>query len=100
MSRTFLRKSEVEADGDYSLSYGYTADDLASATPTLGTVKMSEMSDSAWVRPAGLTWTTPTQMMKWAGFVLHGNPSVLSDELRKEITAEHVDTLFLSGTQH
>jgi CubicO group peptidase (beta-lactamase class C family) len=100
MKRTFLRKAEVEADGDYALSYGYTAADLAGSNPTLGPVTMAEMSDSAWVRPAGLTWTTPTQMMSWASFVMHGNPAVLSDELRQEITKEQVDTLYLSGNQH
>jgi len=96
MDRTFLRRTEVEADGDYALSYGYGTDDLF--TGVLGPVAMSEMPDPGWGRPAGLAWTTPTQMMAWAGFIMDGGTDVLSDELRSEITAEQVDTLYGEGT--
>lgn len=96
MDRTFLRKTEVEADGDYSLSYG-----LASAgDSTPGKVTMGQMGDSAWVRPAGLAWTTPTQMASWARFLIEGDESVLSSALRSEITSEQVDTGFVSGNLH
>ncbi len=95
MTRSFLRKSEVEADGDYSLSYGIT---LSGDGPT--DVSMTQIADSAWTRPAGLMWSTPTQQMSWAKFILHGNPNVLSDALREEITTEQVDTLYQSGTYH
>jgi CubicO group peptidase (beta-lactamase class C family) len=96
MTRTFARKSEVEADGDYSLSYGFTMDDLENNGPP-GDVPMAEVGDSATVRPAGLVWTTPTQMMEWARFIMHGNTTVLSDDLRAEITTEHVDSGYLNG---
>ncbi len=94
MSRTFLRKSEVEADGDYALSYGLGSDDLKSGA--MGDVSMEFMPDPAWGRPAGLVWTTPKQMMLWADFMMQGNPGVLSDELRKKITEEQV-TLYGDG---
>jgi len=93
MSRTFLRKADVEADGDYAESFGVTP----SSPETPGEVTMEEQDDSAWVRPAGLAWTTPEQMMSWAKFVMHGDPTVLSDAMRAEITTEHMDTLFEAG---
>jgi CubicO group peptidase (beta-lactamase class C family) len=96
MARTFARKAEVEADGDYALSYGLGLDDLASGIA--GDVSMEQMPDPAWDRPAGFVWTTPTQMMAWARFLMDGDPEVLSDELRAEITTAHVDTLYGAGT--
>lgn len=96
MDRTFLRKSEVEADGDYALSYGLS--NLADSTP--GVVSMQQMGDSAWVRPAGLAWTTPSQMAQWASFLMHGDDTVLDGALRSEITSEQVDTGFLNGNLH
>ena len=95
MNRTFLRKTEVEADGDYALSYGIGADSLEN--PTLGSVAMDQVPDPAFTRPAGLVWTTPTQMATWANFIMHGNTAVLSDALREQITQKHVDTLYLPG---
>ena len=87
MDRTFLRKSEVEEDGDYSLSFGFTNDNTSNDSQ--GEVSMDEMQDFAWVRPAGLAWTTPTQMMRWADFMMNGDESVLSDALRKEMETSH-----------
>jgi len=98
MDRTFLRKSEVEDDGDYALSYGLGKDDLY--TGIMGPVEMEMMPDPGWARPAGLAWTTPTQMMAWARFLVDGDPDVLSDELRAEISSEQVDTLYLVGNMH
>ena len=97
MSRTYLRKTEVEADGDYALSYGFGVDD---PTGVLGPIAMADVPDPAFARPAGLVWTTPTQMMTWAKFMLHGDEGVLSDDLRQTITEEQVDTLYQSGTMH
>ena len=96
MARTFARKEEVEADGDYALSYGLGLDDLT--TGIAGDVPMEQMPDPAWDRPAGFVWTTPTQMMAWAEFLTDGDPDVLSDELRAQITTAHVDTLYGAGS--
>jgi len=95
MTRTFLRRSEVEADGDYALSYGVGSDSLQTNTP--GNVAMDQVPDPAFTRPAGLAWTTPTQMMAWAQFLMEGDPSVLSDTLRQQVTSPHVETLMLPG---
>lgn len=99
MNRTFTRKAEVEADGDFALSYGFSVSDLTNGGAP-GDVTMAQIGDSASVRPAGLVWTTPTQMMNWATFLMHGNTTVLSDALRAEITSEQVDTLFVNGNLH
>lgn len=99
MDRTFLRKAEVSDDGDFSLSFGYTANDLATGAPQHD-VSMAFVGDDAWTRPAGLAWSTPTQQLAWAKFVLHGEPGVLSDALRAEITQPHADTLYQVGTLH
>ncbi len=96
MDRTFLRKSEVEADGDYSLSYGI----VGLEDSTVGQVEMSQMGDSAWVRPAGLAWTTPSQMATWSKFLIEGEDAVLGEALRSEITSEQVDTGFFVGNLH
>jgi CubicO group peptidase (beta-lactamase class C family) len=98
MDRTFLRRAEVEEEGDYSISYGLGLDDLT--TGAMGPVDMTTMPDPGWGRPAGLVWTTPTQMMAWADFVMHGNTEVLSDDLRAEMTSEQVDTLMMAGNQY
>jgi len=92
MDRTYLRRSEVEADGDYSDSWGYGLDTIA--TGVLGEVPLDQVPDPAWARPAGLAWTTPTQMLAWARFLMDGDPDVLSDALRADLTAEQVNTLY------
>jgi len=91
MNRTYLRLAEVEADGDHAVSYGMGFDELL--TGNLGPVDLDQMPDPAWVRPAGMVWTTPTQMMAWADFVMHGDTEVLSDDLREQISEPHIDTL-------
>jgi CubicO group peptidase (beta-lactamase class C family) len=98
MHRTFLRKAEVQADGDYALSFGLGFDDLV--TGTMGPVEMADLPDAGWVRPAGLAWTTPSQMMLWAGFLMDGDPDVLSDALRAEITTAHVSLRVPSGDRY
>ena len=96
MERTYLRKKEVIKDGDYSDSYGYDFNDVESGQFKALTIDM--VADSAFTRPAGLAWTTPTQMMKWADFIMNGNDNVLGDKYRKTITTPQVDTLYAAGT--
>jgi len=98
MERSFLRKSEVEADGDYALSYGLGSDDLQSGHA--GPVAMADVPDPAWVRPAGLLWTTPSQMMLWAKFLMDGDPNVLSDGLRQRLFTPNGKTFYTYGLQH
>jgi len=98
MDRTFLRKSEVIKDGNYSDSFGFDYNDIENNQHVPLTI--DQVPDSAFTRPAGLAWTTPTQMMKWADFVLNGNEDVLGEKYRKMITTPQVDTLYAAGTMH
>ncbi len=94
MTRTFARRDEVEADGDYAIGYGYTL------TGELREVLMEEVTDAASTRPAATLWSTPLQMMRLAAFIRNGNQAVLSDALRAEITTPKVTTGYLNGTRH
>ncbi len=90
MSRTFARKADVVSDGNFALSTGYA--DLT--TPEFQSVAMRQLPDSASTRPAGLVWSTPTDMCAWGSFLIHGDPAVLDDALRAGITTPHVSTLY------
>jgi CubicO group peptidase (beta-lactamase class C family) len=95
MARATARKSEVEADGDYATGYGYRN----VSTGAVGTVGMRNVVDPAWVRPAGMVWSTPTEMLGMAAFLMHGDSAVLSDTLRAELTTEHVSLGYLPDVQ-
>jgi len=98
MGRTWLRRAEVEDDGDFALSWGYGISALQ--TGIQGHVDMDDMPDPGWARPAGLVWSTPTQMMAWADFLLHGDQDVLGDELREQMMEERVNTLYYGDESH
>ena len=91
MDRTMVRATEAEADGDWAESYGYT--DVT--TGALGTVDMSNLTDPASQRPAGSsTWSTPTQVVQMARFLVDGDASVLEDAHRALLAEGHVATEF------
>ncbi len=95
MDRSFLRKSEVLADGDYAVGYG-----VDPQTGTMGTREMDSIADHAWTRPAGLAWSTPTQQLYFADFLMNGDSAVLSDSLVEAVFGEHVNTLYLDDVMH
>lgn len=97
MDRTYARKSEVEADGDYALSYGYRVTRNGVAGPA--SVSMEQVPDAASVRPAGLLWSTPSQILRFADFLMHGNTAVLSDESRAALVGEQVNTVYADDEQ-
>ena len=91
MDRTMVRASEAEADGDWAESYGYNN----LVTGTQGTVDMSNLTDPASQRPAGSsTWSTPTQLVQMARFLVDGDDAVLDDAHRALLTTGHVPTEF------
>ncbi len=91
MDRTYARRSDVSDDGDYSLGYGYV--DIE--TGELGAGRISQITDPGWARPAGMTWSTPTQMIQFARFLMkdpevNGDGAVLSEELVDRMHAGEV----------
>ena len=96
MDRTYLRKDEVEEDGDYAESFGWGSP----ADAAMHHVTMDEVDDAAWVRPAGLAWSTPSQMVRFADFLMHGDGDVLDDDLRLEMVSEQVNTLWYMDEIH
>jgi CubicO group peptidase (beta-lactamase class C family) len=88
MDRTMQRKSEVQADGDFAEGTGYY---LAGGSHGYGPVPIEDVPDPASGRPAGVsTWTTPAQMMEMARFLIDGDPAILEDSLRQEMTEDQV----------
>jgi CubicO group peptidase (beta-lactamase class C family) len=95
MDRTYLRKAEVLADGDYAVGYG-----IDPTTGRMGTREMDDVADHAWTRPAGLAWSTATQQLYFADFLINGDPAVLGDELVAQMHDERVNTLYLYDQSH
>lgn len=89
MTRTFMRKDQAVADGDYATGVGYFV--TAGGGTSYGPVGIDDVPDAASARPAGAgTWSTPTQMLEMARFLMEGDPAVLSDALRQQMTTSLV----------
>jgi len=86
MGRTYQRKRDVKSDGDYALGLGYYFNAMGEMQE--GPVLMVDVPDTASARPAGSgTWSTPTQMMEMARFLLNGDGGIVSDETRDAMTS-------------
>lgn len=97
LTRTFARKADVAADGDYAVGTGYyfpdgydTFDPYQVPAYEYGTVELDETFDDAFTRPAGLVWSTATDMASFAGFLIDGNAGVIDDELLALVHTPHV----------
>jgi CubicO group peptidase (beta-lactamase class C family) len=87
MQRTSMERSQVIADGDYAIGFQTNGvDDVV-----MNSIEQIQPWPSG--SPAGSeTWSTPKEQLKMAEFLLNGNLDVLSDQLREEMVAPHVDT--------
>ncbi|MEQ1566692.1 MAG: serine hydrolase domain-containing protein [Myxococcota bacterium] len=92
MTRSYIRKVDVNGAPEVSESYGI---DIASYET--GPVRLIDVTDPASARPAGLAWSTPTDMTRWAELLMSGDPAILGDTARVAITTPHVDTAYYDG---
>lgn len=87
MTRTFARKSEVVADGNFAIGSGYTGSSEDPYDPFFGTsdyvegtAAMDDVADNAFTRPAGLVWSTASDMASYGGFLIEGDADVIDAE--------------------
>lgn len=89
MSRTSVGRQGAVADGDYALGF----QQLDGEGEYLNNIDQISASTPGY--PAGSeTWSTPTEQLKMAEFLLNGDTNVLSDALRSELTKAQVDRQF------
>lgn len=87
MPRTTMDRTQVIADGDYALGF------VVQGQEEYALSDINQINVENTVIPAGSeTWSTPTELLKMAEFLLNGNAAILSDQWRTEMTKAHVDT--------
>ncbi len=95
MQRTTIGRSEVIADGDYALGFQSIGEEETCLDD------ISQILETPSILPAGSeTWSTPTEQLKMAEFLLNGNSNILSEQLRSEITKPQVDIEFAGLPQN
>jgi CubicO group peptidase (beta-lactamase class C family) len=90
MSRTTMKKEDVFNDGNYALGSGGI---LRNGGFVIGNAdSLDNIYQGLFGKPAGsYTWSTPSEVLKMAEFLINGNNEILSDELRQEMTLAQVD---------
>ena len=95
MQRTTLGRSQVVVDGDYALGFQSIGEE------EMLLEDISQIAETPSILPAGSeTWSTPTEQLKMAEFLLNGNSNILTDQLRSEITKPQVDIEFAGLPQN
>lgn len=89
MPRTTVSRSELLNDGNYALGSGVIieGDELVyGSANNLNHIPSSELGI-----PAGqFTWSTPSEVLKMAEFLLFGNQDILSESLRQEMISPQI----------
>jgi CubicO group peptidase (beta-lactamase class C family) len=89
MTRTFARKADVDADHAEGVGYEGAGD------VTLGPVAFDRTWENAFARPAGHVWSTPSDQMRLARFLVDGDdevlPAALVARLHQPITPTYPD---------
>lgn len=80
MTRSTARKASIDRE-NYALGVG------SSATTAL---PHDQLWEDAYIRPAGLLWSTPLDQLKLARFLVDGDERILSEQLKARISAPQV----------
>jgi CubicO group peptidase (beta-lactamase class C family) len=91
MERTFFEPTPVLADGDFALGI-CRPDAPECAGEGLGSVFAPDTYDAPSSAPAAASWSSVLDLAKWARFLVHGNPAVLSDALRARMAEPQIST--------
>lgn len=90
MSRTTMKKTDVSNDGNYVLGSGVIVNNGNSVEGSANS--LNNIHQSLFSIPAGsYTWSTPSEMLKMADFLINGNNNVLSDDLQQTMILPQVD---------
>ena len=87
MSSTFVRSSEIQDT------------DLWAPGKSQGTTITPASYENSWAAPAGFIWSSVVDLSLWGQFLLNGDDSIVSNELRLEMLDPLVSTRLLGTFQ-
>lgn len=91
MTRSFVGREGAVADGDYALGFQLLDPEQGGSFNT----QISQIPMTTVGHPAGTeTWSTPTEQLKMAEFLLNGDSDILDNSLRTQLTTAHVSEDF------
>lgn len=100
MTQTYARRDDVVANAtDIASGFGviypggidtFDLFELYGLMPSLGWITPEAQADHAFTRPAGLLWSTASDMALLNGFLLEGDPRVLSAASHEALVTGHV----------